>query len=334
MAAAPHPTHHLTFRAVNEPEVATRLAPLFHEFWKGYRDWFLRQGDQARPTYAESRRMLKNYMPELLPIYDGFVQAVGGGDVRARMLSLYRPTPYLSGCSQAVWLGDDPVLVRNYDYRPELCEGVLLNTRWPGLRVMAMSDCLWGALDGVNEAGLCAALSFGGRPVVGEGFGVPLVLRYVLQTCSSVAEAVGVLCRVPIHMAYNITLLDASGKHRTVQVAPDRPPNITDSPVATNHQGGGDWPRYAMATSSEEREQYLRQCVANPDETPAKLEQRFLQPPLHSRNYTGGWGTLYTATYRPREGSVNLCWPGRDFTCCMDEFREQSITIDLDAVTG
>ncbi len=319
----------VTFRAVRECGVARQLAPLFAEFWQGYRAWFLRQGDQARPTYAESRRILRHHMPELLPIYDELVEAVGGGDVQARMLSLYRPTPYLSGCSQAVLLHGEPVLVRNYDYRPELCEGLLLHTHWAGRRVMAMSDCLWGVLDGVNDAGLAVALSFGGRPVVGDGFGVPLVLRYILQTCASVAAAVKVLCRVPIHMAYNITLLDARGEYRTVQVAPDRPPTITKSPVATNHQGTGDWPRYALVTSSEEREQYLLQCVADPAESAERLEHRFLEPPLYSHNYHRGWGTLYTAAYRPGVGSVRLRWPTQQWDTSLGEFQEQSSRVEF-----
>jgi len=38
---------------------------------------------------------------------------------------------------------------------------------------MGMSDCLWGLLDGVNGDGLCASLTFGGRRIVGVGFGIP-----------------------------------------------------------------------------------------------------------------------------------------------------------------
>ena len=52
-----------------------------------------------------------------------------------------------------------------------------------------MSDCLWGLLDGMNDAGLAVSLTFGGRPVLGDGFGIPLVMRYVLETCEDVAEA-------------------------------------------------------------------------------------------------------------------------------------------------
>ena len=78
-----------------------------------------------------------------------------------------------------------------------------------GTPVLAMSDCGWGAIDGINAAGLSVSLAFGGRTAVGEGFGIPLVLRYSLQTCETTAEAGAVLTRVPSHMSYNVTVLDA-----------------------------------------------------------------------------------------------------------------------------
>ncbi len=40
---------------------------------------------------------------------------------------------------------------------------------------------------------LAVALAFGGRKVTGIGFGIPLVIRYVLETCSNVEEACIVL---------------------------------------------------------------------------------------------------------------------------------------------
>ena len=51
-----------------------------------------------------------------------------------------------------------------------------------------MSDCLWGLLDGMNDRGLAVSLTFGGRPDVGDGFAIPLVVRYVLETCDDVAR--------------------------------------------------------------------------------------------------------------------------------------------------
>ena len=59
------------------------------------------------------------------------------------------------------------------------------------------------------------------RPAaVGDGFGVPIVLRYVLEICETAEEAAKVLARVPIHMAYNVTALDRLGHRVTVHLSP------------------------------------------------------------------------------------------------------------------
>ena len=62
-----------------------------------------------------------------------------------------------------------------------------------------MSDCLWGLLDGINDAGLAVSLTFGGRRDVGDGFAIPLVMRYLLETCDTVDEARAALERIPVH---------------------------------------------------------------------------------------------------------------------------------------
>jgi predicted choloylglycine hydrolase len=147
-------------------------------------------------------------MPEIVPLYDRLCELAGGGDHAARFLSFYRPPPYLSACSQAIWPGKEPVLVRNYDYHPQAFDAVVMRTEWMGRAVMGTSDGLWGLVDGMNDAGLALSLTFGGRRVVGDGFGVPLILRYVLQTCETAAEAGAALARVPTHMSYNVTVVD------------------------------------------------------------------------------------------------------------------------------
>ena len=196
----------------------------FERLWPAYRSWFLRSGVVDRPGYLESRRAMREHMPELVPVWEQLVELAGGGDVEARFLSLWCPPPYIAGCSQAVWVdrqGDgEPVLLRNYDFAPGLLEGSWLATRWGGQRVAALGDCLWGALDGMNDAGLAASLSFGGRTVSGTGFGIPLVVRYLLEVAQDTRHAVQLLQRVPVSMCYTVTLLDAAGDWATVFVAP------------------------------------------------------------------------------------------------------------------
>src|SRR5436190_23274855 len=99
----------LTFRAIDEAEPGTKLAGLFACHWPAYRRWFLRESDAARPSYGASRRMLRAHMPELEPLYDRLVDLAGGGDEQARLLALYCPTPFLSGCSQVAWTRKAPL---------------------------------------------------------------------------------------------------------------------------------------------------------------------------------------------------------------------------------
>lgn len=98
-----------------------------------------------------------------------------------------------------------------------------------------------GVLDGLNEDGLAVSLTFGGRRIVGEGFGVPLLLRYILEFCTTTREAVEVLKRVPTHMAYNITVLDRSGAFMTVFIAPTGRRSLSrfPSPPTTSRRWSG-----------------------------------------------------------------------------------------------
>lgn len=300
----------LTFRATEELELGAKWRSIFEERWPHYEAWFLQEGEEARASYATSVRMLRAHMPELVPAYERVVELAGGGDLAARMLSLYRPPPYLAACSQAAWTGAAPMLVRNYDYAPSRFEAQLWSTRLLERRVIGMSDCLWGLLDGMNDAGLAVSLTFGGRRALGDGFGIPIVLRYLLEVCASVDEACAALSRLPYSLSHNLTILDAHGRVVTAYLSPDREPIFRDFPVATNHQGIVEWPEQAHATRTIEREQYLVGLIAEPELTEDRFEEAFLGEPLFSSAYAHGFGTLYTASYRPTLGALSLRWPG------------------------
>ncbi len=171
-----------------------------------------------------------------------------------------------------------------------------------------MSDCLWGALDGMNELGLAASLSFGGRVEAGEGFGIPLVMRYLLEVSGTVEEACAVLKRVPAHMSYNVTLLDTSGHWATVFVGPDQATYLTRRRAITNFQHQVDWPDHAKATSAVERLAALEHWVLDRSRSLPEATAALLQPPLFQTSYRRGYGTLYSAVYQPINRSVELLW--------------------------
>jgi predicted choloylglycine hydrolase len=321
----------LAFQAIHENVPAEKWQARFQQAWPAYQSWFLREGDARRPGYMSCRRAITAHLPELLPMWERLTELAGGGDQAARMLSLYCPTPYLAGCSQALWTRDEPMLVRNYDYHPALCEGLILLSCWHGTRVIASSDCLWGALDGMNEHGLAASLAFGGRNVVGTGFGIPLLIRYVLEFCRTVGEGVAVLKRVPVHMTYSVALVDSAGDHATVFLNPDRPTEVTANRVTTNHQRAVEWPQHAKLTKSLPRAEYLEKHITDEAETADAFVDRFIQEPLLSRAYDRAFGTLYTATYAPRTGQLELRWPNRSWRQSFDNFVEGASTIHFPA---
>ncbi|MGO9750255.1 MAG: C45 family autoproteolytic acyltransferase/hydolase [Solirubrobacteraceae bacterium] len=197
----------MTFLAREEREPGSQWRSFFLGCAPSYRAWYLSDGGEAaRPDLGTCRRMLGRHMPEFVPVHERLVELAGADELDARMLSLYSPPAFVSGCSQVAWTRDTPILVRNYDYPAWRLEGQLVLTEWGDRRVLGMSDCLWGLLDGINDAGLAVSLTFGGSSASGDGFAIPLVIRYLLEACDTVHEACEILARVPIHTSQNVTL--------------------------------------------------------------------------------------------------------------------------------
>jgi len=325
----PRPAIPFRFRWRREDQPGPTWRALFERTWASYSKWFLKDGDEQRPDLATCREQLDRHMPELVPIWESLVEVAGSSDQAARMLSLYCPTPYLTGCSQAVWSRGEPFLVRNYDYHPGACEGMFLHSRWSGTSTLVASDCLWGVLDGVNEHGLVVSLAFGGRKQVGPGFGIPLILRYVLETSRTTSQAIAVLERVPSHMSYNVSLLDASGDRAVAVVAPDRSTLILREDVATNHQRQVEWSRYDQFTRSAERESHLGKLLADAKLSGEDFVERFLRPPLYNTRYERAFGTLYTAVYRPLGCSAQYLWPTHSVRQSIEAFEPSDLVIRL-----
>jgi predicted choloylglycine hydrolase len=307
-----------TMRALTEPRPGPAWAALFADVWPGYRRWYLDGAGPDLPDLRTAVRSLARYMPELMPTYLRLVELAGGDETAARMLTLWDPPRFSPGCSQLAISAPDPLLCRNYDYSPHLFEGTVVSTAYSGRRVLGTGDCLWGLIDGMNDAGLAVSLTFGGRPGSGRGFGVPLVLRYLLEVATTTAEACAVLRRVPVSMSYNLTLIDAAGTAKTAFIGPDEPPDITDHNAAANHRGEiPEFPEQANALHSVERLQRL-DCLAAVHPDPDSLVAAFLTKPLYNAGFSRAFGTLYTALYRPTLGNVDYCWPGHGWRRTFD----------------
>lgn len=319
---------HISFNSIKEDKPAEKWKDLFDKTWPHYRRWFLSEGYKARPGYLSSSSELGRHMPEIMPIYNELVTLVGGEDIKARFLSMYCPPAYMSACSQLAYTKGSNTLIRNYDYSLKLFEGTMLYSNWLQ-PVIGISDCNWGLLDGMNSAGLSASLTFGGRKITGIGFGIPIVIRYILETCTMVSEAVSALSRIPVHMTYNVTLLDKTGAFATVYLSPDRAAIVDYVPIATNHQQYVEWEDYANMTATVHRKQYLEQLLYDDKESEESLIKKFLAPPLYNHNFEKNFGTLYTAAYNVDNGLVKVLWPTKCVAQSFGTFKEERVVFPV-----
>ncbi len=314
----------IIFEAISENKAGLKWQNIFKRSWPAYKRWYLSEGIGKRPTYRTCLTKLKNYMPEIVPAYESLCELAGGSDLAARFLSLYNPPAYISGCSQLIWLEDRPRLIRNYDYSPKLLDGMILKSKWLEHDVIAFSDCLLGVLDGINHHGLCVSLTFGGSRQVGEGFGIPIILRYILETCESAKQAEQALMRIPTHMAYNVSVVDKDADFFTAHLFPGRETEIIEHKrIATNHQSfDKQWESYARASATLEREQRLEDLLNDKSISFNQMLNAFSLAPLYSTNYISGFGTLYTSIYYPIEKVIEIRWPDSNWILGFEHFAQ------------
>jgi predicted choloylglycine hydrolase len=137
-----------------------------------------------------------------------------------------------------------------------------------------------------------------------------MVLRYLLETCETPAQALAALDRLPVALAQNVTVVDRDGHAATVYTGPDIPATRAPDACAANHQHLPVPPEQDADTHTLARLAAVRAAAgdARPDAVLAAL----LRPPLHQTRYDAGLGTVYTAVYRPAEGRLTYHWPGQD----------------------
>jgi predicted choloylglycine hydrolase len=284
--------------------------------------WYRGTERGAPLTAAECRAQIQRHMPELLGPYERVCALVGEDDLAPQILSQFRPPPLPHGCTQAVWLGDDgPALVRNYDYPLDVVSDHFESTRWFGREVISKGQRPWGGcLDGMNADGLVASVTFGGSPAQGLGFSIILTVRYILETCSQVSEAVAALCRIPVAASQNVTVLDKTGAYATVFLSPERAPSVSRTPVCANHQDSSVSIGLSRnMASSMARQQAALRALEGSGATLAKLVKTFLTAPIYSRDASSP--TVYSAVYWPTALTVDYLWPGNVMTQRIGSFR-------------
>ncbi len=306
---------HKTFQAIEVGDGGDgRWAAHARTLWQDMEGLLTEEGRTPEGA-GRVRALFRTHMPELMPVLDRLAVQLDRPEARA-FLTHAALRPFSPACTQ---IGRNGTLLRNYDFPPDQCEGVIVSSCF--LRpVIGMQDVLWGLLDGMNDAGLAVSLTFGGRSVCGRGFAILIVVRYLLETCDTVDEAVGRLRSLPIAVPQNLTLVDAT-KAVTVFVGPDMSPTVAPDACAANHQHLPVTDEQERASRTQERLRAIRAAGAD--------VAAMLKPPLYRYVDEQGSGTLYTARYRPVEGRVTYYWPGESWQQSFGDFVPGSRTVAL-----
>ncbi len=101
-------------------------------------------------------------------------------------------------------------------------------------------------------------------PARGASFSIILVVRYLVETGSHVAEAVAALCRIPVALSQTSPSWTKRGS-ATVFLSPERAPAVTRALVRANHQdAGAPIGSSKYVTSSIARQQSAGSCDREP----------------------------------------------------------------------
>ena len=266
-------------------------------------------------------------MPEMVAIYDLLCRLAGDDEVAHRALSGVNPPPVIAELQPGrLARCRRPGAAAQLRFRAGFTTGIIEMTRWFGRRVIAMREAFWGCLDGMNEDGLAVSLTFGGRKAHGPGIAMPMVLRYVLETCRTTKEAVAKLTAIPVPMAQNVTVLDRGGDVATVFTGCDRAPVVTSRSLCTNHQETVAWPEMAAASRTLEREAHLGHLVETARHDPGAACRRAAEAPALYGDRGARLRHGLQCRLSPAEGAVDYVWPGKTWRQGFAGFTEGSHT--------
>lgn len=186
----------------------------------------LRVGAERSAFAAECLPLYRQYAPALLEEMEGIAGGLGESFsfVTDFMLSMYCFLPAVHCSAFAFSREGVTVLGRNSDFMVSaepFCDSP--HYRLEGAYAFLGNTTLWTQMeDGVNEHGLAAGLTFLYPTKRRPGFNAGMLVRYLLEKCRTVEEALDALRRLPIGSAQTITLADRGGRIALVECNCDK----------------------------------------------------------------------------------------------------------------
>lgn len=181
-----------------------------------------------RMEYAEAcLPVYRQYYPALLEELQGLA---AGQDcdvqlLQAALFSMYAIPPACHCSCFAVAEGDEILFGRNSDFLLVLEEhntNVIVHRIDGACSFTGNTTSFLQMEDGVNQKGLAVGLTSVSPTKIKPGFNAGLLVRYLLETCGTVPEALEKLKTLPIGSAQTLTLADTKGDLAVVECNAER----------------------------------------------------------------------------------------------------------------
>ena len=210
-----------------------RLKGTHYEMGKHYGELLCKTGENLSSVIELSRRQIE-FGKECLPLYEQYLPDIMS-EVKGLAEGLHQKYEAVAywlmniycneedyGCTVfAVKENDTVYFARNMDMFPEYkktSESVLY--RADGKNVfLAHSTAMISVEDGINEHGLCAALTFLLAKKINPGINGGFLIRKALEDCKTTDEAVQLVLNLPISSSHNLIFADKNGKMAVVECA-------------------------------------------------------------------------------------------------------------------
>lgn len=168
------------------------------------------------------KSIYSNFAPHLLEELEGLAQGFEISLDRAAALFSGYDVPKTEGMGCSSLLTNE-YYVRNYDFTPGLYDGIFSLVQTDKAFATAGYNLqILGRHDGVNENGLVAGLHFVSHDSYAKGVSPWASIRMVLESCSSVDDAVAMLKEIPHSACYNFSLGDRNGNMAEVEASSEK----------------------------------------------------------------------------------------------------------------
>jgi predicted choloylglycine hydrolase len=171
---------------------------------------------------------------------------------------------YKRGCTCfAIKDADNMIFARNSDFFTEIrdvCESALYLPD-KGYSFIGNSTAMVQMEDGYNEHGLAIGLTFIPPKIIKPGLNAGILLRYILEKCRTVKEALKALHNLPISSAQTLTMIDKSGEMAVVECNCEKiviiePKEDDNYIVSTNQFVSPEMQRYEILSFPDSKVRY------------------------------------------------------------------------------